>query len=419
MTAPAQRPGLFSALAGRLDLDVLQTVLTRVVLVGAGILTGALTARLLGPEGRGAYFYAVSIAALISQIGNLGFPASNTFLVAKRRDLLGALVSNSAWLSASVALMAALIMMIWAMFTEVDRTILVIAALLGGATLFFLLGSNLLVGVQQIARFNRFQLGSNALVVVCIVLAALSGTVVGFLVASLFANIVSCALLFRSLSGMSIVPASPDLSVLREGWRYSVKSYVITALSYLMLRGNVLLIEQLSNLTELGYYSIATQIGDAIGILPASVALVVFPRLVVQQRGRLRSMAGALGSVAVVLLPTCAVAALAARPFIAFVFGSDFLPAAVATQWLLPGVFLIGLNAVISQYLAAEGLPRMMIANWILGVGTLGMSATILIPRLGATGASMSFSMGCMVALMSNSALAGFVAIRARGRAEE
>src|SRR5690349_1450759 len=78
---------------------VAQTVLTRVAVVIAGVGTSIITARALGPEGRGAFYYVFTFAALASQFATLGVHSSNTVLVARDSSMMKSLFANSVWIA--------------------------------------------------------------------------------------------------------------------------------------------------------------------------------------------------------------------------------------------------------------------------------------------------------------------------------
>jgi O-antigen/teichoic acid export membrane protein len=73
---------------------VAETFGTRILLIGIGLVTSVIVARILGPDGRGLYAVAATIGAIGVQFGNLGLHASNTYYVARDRSLLPALVGN-------------------------------------------------------------------------------------------------------------------------------------------------------------------------------------------------------------------------------------------------------------------------------------------------------------------------------------
>ena len=72
-----------------------QTFVTRVLVAAIGLITSVLVARILGPEGRGAYAVAATIGAMGVQLGNLGLQAANTYVISRQRDLLSIVVATS------------------------------------------------------------------------------------------------------------------------------------------------------------------------------------------------------------------------------------------------------------------------------------------------------------------------------------
>ncbi|MDX1389259.1 MAG: hypothetical protein R3344_08715, partial [Acidobacteriota bacterium] len=74
---------------------VIETFATRILLIGIGFATSVLIARILGPEGRGLFAVAGTIAAIGIQFGNLGLHSANTYSVARDRGKLPGLLANS------------------------------------------------------------------------------------------------------------------------------------------------------------------------------------------------------------------------------------------------------------------------------------------------------------------------------------
>jgi O-antigen/teichoic acid export membrane protein len=57
---------------------------------------------------------------------------------------------------------------------------------------------------------------------------------------------------------------------------------------FLVIRGNVFILNALRGPASVGLYSVASQMGDVLGILPQSMALVLFPTLITAGSGRFR-----------------------------------------------------------------------------------------------------------------------------------
>src|SRR5437773_900396 len=186
-------------------LQIVATLAGRVFRVGAGVLAAVITARFLGPEGRGEYFLVLTLAATIAQFGNLGLHSSNTYLVARDRGLLARLVANSFWVSiaAGGGLAAIVVGASYALdlFGGPGNTALWFVAVLAPLSLFFLLGQNLLLGIGRTFLFNLVEILSSA-VIVALQLAAgfFVPTSAGFLAARSIGLIVSSAWLLGALT---------------------------------------------------------------------------------------------------------------------------------------------------------------------------------------------------------------------------
>jgi O-antigen/teichoic acid export membrane protein len=267
------------------------------------------------------------------------------------------------------------------------------AAALAPATLFYLLGVNLLVGLKRIASYNAFQLASNYVVLLCLVAAALLGAgPAGFLAACatgwIFVSGCLAITLGRGTTGS--LAFRPD--VFGVGFRFALKAYVAAACSFLIVRGNVFLLSALKTSTDVGYYSVASQISEVIGILPQSMALVLFPTLITATTGRFRTTMRQTVIVGAFLAIGCVAMGLLAEPFIRAIFGERFLPAVPILRWMLPGVFFVGLAAIPSQYLAASGYPVSLVAIWFCGTAMALSLGRLAIPALSGIGAAMALS---------------------------
>jgi O-antigen/teichoic acid export membrane protein len=259
---------------------------------------------------------------------------------------------------------------------------------------FNFLGSGLLIGLQQMKAYSVTQILSTGVVLpFLLVAAALGAGPAGFLAASAVAWSITIAVmvvvLLRQSSG--IAGFRPDVFVMT--FRYSTKVYLATLAGFLVLRINVFVLGAIGGTEEVGYYSIASQGADALGILPQSFATVLFPQLVANRAGRLSATLRAAARAAALLTVACAVVWVAAEPVIRVAFGPAFLPAVPVLHAMLPSVFLLGVVSVVSQYLAASGFPISVVASWIGAVVLGTMLSFILIDLHGAVGAAEALSL--------------------------
>lgn len=380
------------------NLDIMVTVLSRFLLLIFGLVSSIIYARFLGPEGRGAVFLVITIASTIVQFGNLGLHASNTFWVAKDQSLLGGLLANSVWVSlfvAGISSMAVFMIQMAHCSPGVPVAYLWFASVLAASMLFYMLGANLLVGINRIRTFNRFEIGNRLVNFVFIMMAALfSLNVNGFLWFGLLASvIVDIWLLWRlrehCRDSLQFRPA-----LFTSGFRYALKAYVTALLSFLVMRGNIYLLKWYSGYQQLGYISICFSLVDMMIILPASVGLIMFPDLIRKQEKKWNITFKNTVAVGMITFIACLILAAIARPFITIVFGPEFLPAVPALLWMLPGVFFLSMIIVLSQYLAASEFPPLLIGSWLLVLIIVLVLGWLLIPGLAGIGVAISFSAG-------------------------
>jgi enterobacterial common antigen flippase len=372
------------------------TVVTRLLLIAAGIVTSIITARTLGPVGRGDYYFIVTLTASIVQVANLGQHSSNTYLVAKDQRLLGPLVANSLWISAflggGVGAVVAVVAWQAEIFPQTPSEYLWVVPALACVTLFFMLGTNLLVGVERVVAYNAVEATSRILVLVLLAAAGIAAfSVSGFLAASLASWSLAAAGLLALLRRSSTDRLAFRYDTFRAGMRFATKAYLITLASFFVVRSSVFLLARLYSPVEVGYLSIAMQFTDVLAIFPAAVALLLFPRLVRGRDGweqavRACLIVGGLLSVASIAL------ALAAGPVVSLLFGDQYQPAVPILRWLLPGTVALGVTAVLSQFLSSVGIPRSLVAVWGLGVVLVLALGRLLIPSYGGVGAAAAFS---------------------------
>jgi len=368
----------------------------RVITVLSILATSIISARFLGPEGRGEYFYVITFSALISQLSNIGLHSSNTYLVAKNKARLGCLFMNSLWVSAIVGTVATALFMsalyLLGFATGETMTKLWFAFILVPTNLFFVLGCSLLVGINSMSAFNLLQMGGYGLVALLTGLAGLAGAdVYGFLLVASIAWIVTAGILVYVLK-KSAGHAKFNWDIIRTGFPYAIKAYFATLFGLLVLRGNIFLLKELASLKEVGYFSIAAQIADAVGIVPVTIGMVLFPKLVQNQNDAWKMTKQMLAIVSIIMVVLCVVAILLGDFFIGLVYGKAFLPSVSMMIWLMPGAFCLGATSILSQYLSSTGFPISQVVIWFMSFIIIVVLSGFLIPQLFGAGAAIAQS---------------------------
>ena len=136
----------------------------------------------------------------------------------------------------------------------------------------------------------------------------------------------------------------------------------------------------------------AAQISDVLAIVPQSIALVLFPRLVRERENRWEETRRAALTTGAVMVVVCGVAAVVGGPVIRLLYGASYAPSANVLRIMLPGVVCLAVANIISQYLGAEGNPRILLAVWGGAAAlVLGLSL-LLVPNHAGAGAAAALS---------------------------
>ena len=387
--------------------ELFATLATRVVLIALSIATAILTARLLGPSERGAYFLALTTAGLGVQLLCLGVQSSNTYIVAANKQAFAALHANSLWITVVSCLVILLVGLPVAVLQPLplEPSLLVLALLSIPPGLYYLYGINLLLGVGETARFNRFELLSRAAPLLLMLVLAFWPYAGVLFFANLAASVVVAILLFRANGGSGGPMAPADTVLLRRTFHYGAKAYVFMLLGFLLARIPVFILSSVSSPSEVGQLSIALQMADMMSLLPTTVAMLLFPRLVKDKVNRNREFVRWLRRVAVVMSVGCVLIAGVCDPVVPLLFGEPFRESVTVMYALLPGVFFLALISVISQYLASIGLPWSLFIPWAVGICASAGLGSWLMPTMGAQGAAVALSCAYAAVLVSIAAL--------------
>jgi O-antigen/teichoic acid export membrane protein len=377
---------------------VVETYATRLLLIGIGLLTSVIVARILGPRGRCLYAVAMTVAAVGVQFGNLGLHASNTYCVAKNRECLPALVGNSLLLSVLLGSAAGFaawgVFFVWPDLAPVHGGLLVLALAWVPLGLAYLMLQNLLIGIHRIREYNKAEVGNKicSVTLIGVVIAVHAVRVETVFLASLAALGGSLAWIAWRLGSQIRFSPAVSLPLFRENLAFGVKAYIAAIFAFIVLRSDLLLIQYLLGPEQVGYYSIAVAMADLIYMLPVVIGTILFPRLsgMESEEKKWESARLVARYVAVSMVLVGSAASLVAGPLVRILYGKPFLPAVPAFVWLMPGIVMLSVNTIYMNYFASTGMPPITIyspaAAAMLNVGL----NFVLIPSHGIVGASLS-----------------------------
>jgi O-antigen/teichoic acid export membrane protein len=185
-----------------------------------------------------------------------------------------------------------------------------------------------------------------------------------------------------------------DLSLCLEIIRYALPLALTLFIGIILGRLDILILSQLGNDLEIGYYSAAVRLVEIFSIFPVTLLITVYPLMTgyfPEAPEKMREIyETTFKYLFSFILPLTAIMIFYRREIISFIFGGDYLPSSGVLPYVMGAMVFIFFNMVYNYILIAANLQRYYLYA-ILLAAFLNVSFNIaLIPPLGFVGAGMA-----------------------------
>lgn len=369
-----------------------------------------LTARLLGPAGKGMLSLALLVPNLIVLISNLGVEISNTYFIGKKKYKTQDIISNSVFLSLVIGL--SFVVLIWLFAPIISRVLikgiqipllrlsvcLIPLGLMNRYFISILLGQNRIKQLSALRILETF----SALILTILLLVVFKFEVFGALVAVICATFLSVIVgVFYVKDGVYQVIPKVNKPVLFQTIRHGVKGYIGNLLQFFNYRFDVILVNFFLGVVSVGHYTIAVALAEFVWHIPNAIAQTLFPKIASSTREQANQFTPMVfrHTFLVTLLAACVLFSVS-RFVIPVVFGKAYIPSIVPLWILLPGIVMLSLSKVLTGDLNGRGLPQYgSYSSAISLVATLSLDF-FLIPKMGIAGAALASSISYSIATM-------------------
>lgn len=398
----------------KLTRDFTNSVFSRGFMVIAAFMITVITARHLGPTGRGQYVLAAAFFEVMCISFNFGVGQANTFFVG-RQVPVKTVFANSVLITAITGLPASMLVVAFsnplsaALSGLRPRFILVIALVIPARLLLFCL-QHIILGQNDVRGYNRLRNLEVAIQLGLLVMLALGlkagvwGAIISLLGASL------AALAFALIKLHKYFSLAVDFPQLRKSLAYGIKAYVAEMTQFLNFRLDLFLVAFFLNLTQVGYYSIAVSLAQVLWNLPFALGTVLFSKSASSTSESMNEITPrACRTMLFVVLCLAVPLAIFGERAVS-IFGT-YAPAALPLKLLLPGMLAFTLHQILYTDLAGRGRPEVgTMASIIALIFTIALDL-LLIPAYGAPGAalasSLAYGAGATYIVMKFTALTG------------
>jgi len=382
-------------------LDVLSTLVTNVMIVGLGLGSGILAARLLGPDQRGILAVIVLWPTIFVTVGALGLTQAIVYYAGQHHEdisgvfttamVIAAIQSGLVYVIGYLAL--PLILQSYDQdVIQLSRFYLLYAflAFLGGYPLF------ILQGLSRLWLWNVLRLLFPMAYCLLLVLLGLFNTVCVDL-------IVQGMILIHGVG--SVLNILVLLIVVKPGWKfqtdlvspllgYGLKNMLAVLPVLLNQRLDQMVISIFLNPTQIGLYVVAVAFMTGLAPIAGAFAAVTFSRVARSQNpAASRSIIAQSFRLNLLLQGTAAAMLIVMMPLlVVLLFGAEFAGAITAARILVIGALASGFNQVLSDGLRGLNYPLGPAYGQIIGISSLIPLFYLLLPGFDIIGAAMASS---------------------------
>ena len=365
----------------------------------ASLAAATITARLLGPAGKGFYSGLLLLAVLFVHVFGAGLGEAAVVMVGRGRATLRDAAPSTLCAVALLGALGALAFLLGADVafhpdTSEERLAVLCGGVLVAANVYSQATMQLLVSLERLV-----------VVAVMTVLLTTATTVALYLLLAAAGWGLPAAVL-ASVAGAAVLSVGFTLALRREGvplrlrWapgylasavRLGAAVQASNVLVIMSGRLDLLLVYRLSGEASAGTYSVALTVAALVGAVPMALSHATFPRLAALDDAEADALTRRLCRTATVAALAASAGLAVLAPVVVPAFFGDAYGAAVApTVVLLPAGVLWSVQFVVCRAAAARAAPRALVVSFAASFATMVLFDLVLIEPFGGVGAALA-----------------------------
>ena len=262
----------------------------------------------------------------------------------------------------------------------------------------------LLRGLRRFSWLAIYRVSANLAQILLLLVAAAAGFASLGLVVAIYAFVYVVPMIVIELYDQPIANAlTGRFAVDRERLR-SLTAFAIPALvsgvAYGAIFGFDVFFVRVFAAAELADYAAARALAVPMFLVPYALAIVLMPRAAAASRAEQR---GILGRALVIGIVASAAGwlgyVLLGAQLVDVVFPPEYAAARSSLTTLIPGIALLGVYSVVSQWTLGIGRPYVAATSLSAGAVTTILAHLVLTASIGSVGAGLAIALGAIVAL--------------------
>jgi O-antigen/teichoic acid export membrane protein len=392
--------------------SLLRGSVMRFVCDGSGVVLGTIsslvTARVLGPAGKGTLAALTFVTLLVIQCSTLGLGDAAVVRIGQAKASVQEALSSSlgAVALASVAGAGLVVLYsvaqlpiddpgIWPAILVAAATVVVSAV--GQLFIFVVYARQRIIAVSLLTILMS-STAAVAVVVLCAVFdLGVLGGVLGGLIAAVLGCLVAATMLVRV--GLRLRPSGMG-SYLRPALSFGLRTQLANVLAFSSTRVDLLLVYALASDHEAGLYSVALTLGTITALIAIALSFASFPSMAgMADPEAFELTAGMTRIAALIGIALAALLAAVLSPVIEILLGAAYDGALMPAIVLLFTNVLWGAQWLLSRALAARGDPNLLVRSFSVNLAVMTVADLALILLAGALGAAIGAATGAVVGL--------------------
>lgn len=384
-------PSLRSNFAARFAADAYVLV--------AALATTTITARVLGPAGRGYYASLTLLSVLFAQIFDAGLGEASIVLPRRGGPSQDTAVSATVAVIIPLGLVGAALCILGGAValgvnTSNERLALAMTGLLlplntwSSTLTWFLISRERLVFVAAVTALSSTVITASVYLLVVVVHLGVAGAMLASVLGS--AAVIMPLLFVLGRENISLKPVW-NRPYLRSALGFGMMVQFSNILVQVTARLDLLFVYRIAGPASAGMYSIALTVGALVGSVPIAISYAAFPRLPKLDDAQASELTAGIFRTGLAAAIACSVVLAALAPFvIPLVFGSAYGDAVAPTLILIPAGALWSGQWILCRASAARTVARPLLVSFAASFAIMVLLDVVLIGSFGTVGAAVA-----------------------------
>ena len=373
-----------------------------------GMIAGIITARWLGPAGKGVFSTLTFLSGLLMQFCCVGLQEASTVMVGqKKATIQEALSATVPTISISALIGIIGLWLICAVQFKSDwssvRFAVITACLSLPVAIFSNVLSGILISQNKVIHTSIILFITSGLTTLglWLFIAILPLTVLGGVLAGLLSSTVGLIVIIALLikGGLSLSPRW-NLRYITPALRFGAVIQISYLLIMMSARVDLLLVYSMIGQAAAGYYSVALTLGMLVGLAPSALSIASFPRLAYLGNMEAHLLTIRICRIGLAAAALSGIAMLIAIPvMVPFLFGQIYYQAIEPSLILVLGGVIWSVQWLLCRASAAQGNPGLVFYSFGVSLLVMLLFDYALIPLLGIVGAAIAAMIGPAIGL--------------------